>query len=212
MWQFDHKEGWAIKNWYFWIVVLEKSLESPLDCKEIKPVSPQGNQPWMLIERVDIEAAAPILWPPDVKCWLIGKDPGPGRDWGQEEKGTKEDKMAGWHHHLMHMSLSKLQELVMDREAWPVTIHEVAKSQTQLNDWTELNWCRYQQTACKNPKNKTQSILRQNMHFLKKTENSPELGIQNCKRVHHNFMKWTLLWIPKSSLQAKFTKQQLSSL
>ena len=95
MWELDHKEGWAVKNWCFWIVVLEKTLESPLDSKEIKPVNPKGNQPWIFFGRTDAEA--PILWPPDAKSWLIGKDPDAGKDWGQEEKGMTEDEMVGWH-------------------------------------------------------------------------------------------------------------------
>ena len=98
MWEFDHKEGWVVKNWCFWIVVLEKSLESPLDRKEIKPVNPKGNYPWIFTGRTDAEAETPILWPPDVKNWLFWKDPDAGRDWEQEEKGTIEDEMIGWHH------------------------------------------------------------------------------------------------------------------
>ena len=100
MWEMDHKEGWALKNWCFRTVVLEKTLESPLDCKEIKPVSTKRNQSWIFIGRADAKAVAPILWPPDVKSWLTGKDPGAGKGWGQEEKGTAEDEMAGWHHRL----------------------------------------------------------------------------------------------------------------
>ena len=100
MWELDPKGGWAPKNWWFRTVVLEKSLESPLDCKEIKVVSPKRNQPWIFIGRTDAEAEAPILWPPDVKGWLIGKDPDAGKDWGQEEKGMTEDEMVGWHHRL----------------------------------------------------------------------------------------------------------------
>ena len=95
MWELDYKESWALKNWCFWTVGLEKTLESPLDYKEIKPVNPKGNQHWIFIVKTDAEA--PILWPPDVKDWLVGKDPDAGRDWGQE-KGTTEDEMAGWHH------------------------------------------------------------------------------------------------------------------
>ena len=94
------KKGWVLKNWCFWTVVLEKSLESPLDCKEIKPVSPKENQSWILIGKTDAEAETPILWPPDVKNRLIGKDPDAGKDWRQEEKGMTEDKTAGWHHQL----------------------------------------------------------------------------------------------------------------
>ena len=98
MWELDHKESWMPKNWCFWTVVLEKTLESPSDCKEIKPVNPKGNKPWIFIGRTDAEA--PILWPPDVKSRPIGKDFDAGKDRGQEEKGTKEDEMVRWHHRL----------------------------------------------------------------------------------------------------------------
>ena len=101
MWEFNHKEGWVQKNWCFRTVALEKTLESPLETlKEIKPVHPKGNQPWIFIGRTDAEAEAPILWPPDAKSWLIWKDPDTGKDWGQEEKGTTEHEMVGWHHWL----------------------------------------------------------------------------------------------------------------
>ena len=100
MWDLDHKEGWVLKNWCFQTVVLEKTLQSPLDCKEIKPVNPKGNQLWIFIGRTDAEVEAPILWPPDVKSWLIGKDPDAGKDFRQEEKGTAEDEMVGWHHQV----------------------------------------------------------------------------------------------------------------
>ena len=98
MWELDYKEGWALKNWCFWTVVLEKTLESPLDCKEIKSVKPKGNVPWIFIERAGAEDGAPILWPPDAKSRLIGKDPDAGKDWRQEAKWTTEDEMLGWHH------------------------------------------------------------------------------------------------------------------
>ena len=98
MWELDHKESWARKNWCFWIAVLEKSVESPLDSKEIKQVNPKGNQPWIFIGRTDAET--PILWPPDAKSRFIGKGPDAGKDWRQEVKGTTEDKMVGWHHQL----------------------------------------------------------------------------------------------------------------
>ena len=100
MWKLDCKESWAPKNWCFWTVVLEKTPESPLDCKEIQPVHPKGNQPWIFTGRTDAEAETPILWPPDVKNWLIWKDPDAGKDWGQDEKGMTEDEMVGWHHWL----------------------------------------------------------------------------------------------------------------
>ena len=100
MWELDYKESWAPKNWCFWTVVLEKTLESPLDCKEIQPVHPKGDQSWVFIGRTDLEAKTPILWPPDVKSWLIWKDFDAGKDWGQEEKGTTVGEMVGWHHWL----------------------------------------------------------------------------------------------------------------
>ena len=100
MWELDYKESWVPKNWCFWTVLLEKTLESPLDCKEIQPVHPKGDQPLVFFGRTDVEAETAILWPPDAKSWLIGKDPDAGKDWGQEKKGTTEDEMVGWHHRL----------------------------------------------------------------------------------------------------------------
>ena len=100
MWELNHKESWAPKSWCFWIVVLEKTLESPLDCKTTQPIHPKGDQSWVFIGRTDVEAEAPILWPPDAKNWLIGKDPDAGKDWRQEEKGTTEDETVGWYHWL----------------------------------------------------------------------------------------------------------------
>ena len=100
MWELDYKESWVLKNWCFWTVVLEKTLESPLDCKEIQPVHPNGDQSWVFIGKTDVEAETSVLWPPDAKSWLIWKDPDAGKDWGQEEKGTTEDKMVGWHYRL----------------------------------------------------------------------------------------------------------------
>ena len=100
MWELNCEESWVPKNWCFWTVVLEKTLEGPLDCKEIQPVHPKGDQSWVFIGRTDAEAETPILWPPDVKSWLIWKDPDAGKDWGQAEKGTAEDEMIGWHHQL----------------------------------------------------------------------------------------------------------------
>ena len=125
-------------RWCFWTVVLEKILESPLDCKEIQQVYPK-DQSWVFTGRTDVEAETPILWPPDAKSWLTGKDPDAGKDWGQE-KGMTEDEMVGWHHWLHGHGFGELQLLVMDREAWRATVHGVAKSQTRLSDWTELNW------------------------------------------------------------------------
>ena len=138
MWELDYKESWAPKNWCFWTVVLEKTLESSLDCKEIQPVHPKAEQSWVFTGRTDAEAETPILWPPHAKSWLVGKDPDAGRDWGQEEKGTTEDKMVRWPTDSLDMSLSKLRKLMMDRETWSAAVHGVAKSQMRLSDWTEL--------------------------------------------------------------------------
>ena len=140
VWEVDCEESWAQKNWCFWTVLLEKTVESPLNCKEIQPVHPKGYQSWVFIGRTDVEAETPILWPPNAKKWLIGKDPDAGKDWGQEEKGTTEDEMVGWRHHLDGCGFEWTMWVVRDKEAWHAAVHEIAKSRIWLSDWTELNW------------------------------------------------------------------------
>ena len=136
MWELDCKESWVQKNCCFWTVVLEKTLESPLDCKEIQPVNLKGNQPWIFTGRTDAETEVSTLWPPDGKSQLIRKDPDAGKEWRQEEKGMTEDKMVGWHHRLNGHEFEQLWELVTDREAWRVAVHGVTKSRTWLSNWT----------------------------------------------------------------------------
>ena len=135
-WGLDHKKGRAPENWCFQTVVLEQTLESPMDSKEIQPVNPKGNQPWIFIGRTDAEAEVPILWPPDVKSWHIGKDPDASKDWGPEETGATEDEMVDDITDSTDVSLSKLWEIVKDREAWHAAVRGVTKSQTRLSEWT----------------------------------------------------------------------------
>ena len=144
MWELDYKESWALKNWCFWTVLLKKTLESPLDCKEIQPVHPKGDQSWVFIARTDAEAETPILWPPHGKSWFIGKDPKAGRDWGQE-KGTTEDEMAGWHHRLDGHEFEKTPGVgdgpggLACCNSWGYRVGQ---------DWvTELNWTELKSNA-----------------------------------------------------------------
>ena len=156
MWELDRKEGWALKNWCFWTVVLEKTLESPLDSQEVKPVNPKGNQSWIFIGRTDAEAKALILWPPYAKNWLIGKDPDAGKDWRQEERGVTEDEMIGWHHQLDGHEFEQAQG-VGDREAWHAAVHGVAKN------WaTELNWKGKDTLCIKEQIQEVQQLLNRN--------------------------------------------------
>ena len=137
MWESNHKEGWTLKNLCFWTVVLEKTLESPLDSKEIKPVNPKGNQRWIFIGRTDTEA--PILWPPDVNSQLIGKDPDDGKDWRKEEKGATENEMFGWHYWLNGHDFKQTPGVGIGQGSRVVLQSMGLQSQTWLSDWTTTN-------------------------------------------------------------------------
>ena len=139
IWELDHGKGWAPKNWCFRVVVLEKTLESPSDSKETKPVKSKGNQPWIFIGRPDAEAEALILWPPDAKSWLTGKDPDARKDGRQEEKGATEDELFGWCHWFNGHEFEQTLETVKDREAWHAIVHGVAERQTWLNDSVQFS-------------------------------------------------------------------------
>jgi len=187
MWELDCEEGWVLKNWCFWTVVLEKTLESPLDCKEIQPVHSGGDQPWDFFEENDAEAETPVHWPPHAKSWLIGKDSDAGKDCGQEEKGTTEDKMPGWHHWLD------------GRESgWTLGVgegqgglaccdsrgHKELDTTEQLN-WIELNWM-IQDVTEKHHKNKSTHCKNHVISFILivRWPNSHELSILTAAKAY----------------------------
>ena len=159
MWELDCEEGWVLKNWCFWAVVLEKTLESPLDCNEIQPVHSEGDQSWVFIGRTDAKAETPVLWLPHGKSWLIGKDSDAGRDWGQEEKGTTEDEMAGWHYWLngcesqWTLGVGDGQEGLVCSNSWGYK--ELDK--TERLNWTELK--RVGLKTCHHDKNSSNSVV-----------------------------------------------------
>ena len=142
MWELDCEESWTLKNWCFWTVVLEKTLESPLDCKEIQPGHSEGDQPWDFFGRNDAKAETLVLWPPHAKTWLIAENSDAGRDWGQEEKGTTEDEMAGWHHRLDGHE-SEWTPGVGDGQGGLACCDSWSRKESDMTErlnWTELNW------------------------------------------------------------------------
>ena len=153
MWELDHKESWVLKNWCFWTVVLEETLESPLDCREIQPVHPKGNQCWIFIERTDAEAETPIVWPPDVEGWFIWKDPDAGKDWQQEKKGTTQDEMVGWHHQLDGHDFEQVPGVGDGQGALACCSPWGCKESdtTERLNWTELNWGVVLEKTLENP-------------------------------------------------------------
>ena len=200
MGELDYEESWALKNWCFWTVVLEKTLESPLDCKEIQPVHPKGDQSWVSIGRTDVEAETPILWPHRAKSWLIGKDPDAGRDWGQEEKGMTEDEMAGWHYQLDGLEFGWTPR-VGDGQGGLACCNSWGHSWTQLSDWTELNWTekRRAEGGCVWRKDERsyfrsvdlkylRNITAQTLRYLRYTD-------QDCCASSENLLK-CFLWLP----------------
>ena len=183
MWELDCEESWAPKNWCFGTVVLGKTLESPLDCKEMQPVHFKGDQSWMFIGRTDAEAETPILWPPHVKSWLIVKDPDAGRDWGQEDKGMTEDEMAGWHH------------LWVKSGSWWWTgkpaVLQFMGSQRVGHDWvTELNWTEYLLVLCS--RHWVKYLHESSYHIIpvQKWETGPSLRThkRECQSSNHYFI------------------------
>ena len=191
MWELDCEEGWGSKNWCFWTVVLEKTLESPLDCKKIQPVYPKGDKSWVFIGRTDVEAETPILWPPDAKSWLIGKDSDAGRLWAQEEKGTTDGEMAGWHHWLDgHESewtpgVGDGQGALACCDSWGRKELDV----TEPLNWTELNILSFpggassKEPACECRKHKR---LRLNPEW----EDPLEKGMAT----HSSILPWEIPW------------------
>ena len=180
MWELDYKESWVLKNWCFW-TVLEKSLKRPLDCKEIQPVHPKGNQSWIFIGRTDAAAETLILWPPDVKKWLIWKDPDAGKDWRQEEKGMTKDKMVGWHHQLNGNEFKQALGVGVGQGSLACCSPRVAKSQTPLSHWTELNWT-------EGPSRRVHNIISpQSTEVFRQSLDSYAVKLRSLKKVYLYF-------------------------
>ena len=183
MWELDYKESWVLKNWGFWTVVLEKTLESPWDCKEIQPVHPKGDQSWVFIGRTDAEAETPILWPSDVKNWLIGKDPHVWKDWRWKEKGTTEDELVGCHYWLKGHEFGWTPGAGDGQGGLACCSPRVAKSWTRLSDWTALNW---------------------RVITLSKSQNHQKQAVEKEMTTHSSVLAWKISWAEEPGrLQSK---------
>ena len=210
MWELDYKESWVLKNWCFWTPVLEKTLENPLDSKEIQPVHPKGDQSWVFIGRTDAEAETPILWPPDAKNWLIWKDPDAGKDWRQEENGTTEDEMVGWHHWLSG------QWVWAESGSWwwtgrPGMLWFTGLQRVRQNWTTELNWTvllghKKARELQKTSTSFSLTTLKTLVCGSQKTKILKEMGIPD----HHTYFLRNLYEVKKQQLELDM-KQQTSS-
>ena len=191
MWELDCEKSWAPKNWYVWTVVLEKTLEGPLTCKEIQPVHSEGDQPWDFFGRNDAKAEAPVLWPPHDKSWLIGKDSDAGRDWGQEERGTTQDEMAGWHHRLNGCE-SEWTPGVGDGQGGLACCNSWGRKESDTTE--QLNWGFPEGQRVKNlPSMRETQVRSQGL------ENPLEKGMST----HSSNLTWQIPWAKKPGRVAK---------
>ena len=207
MWELGCKESWAPKNWWFWTVVSEKTLEHPLDCKEIKPVNSKGNQSWIFMGMADVEAETPILWPPDVKNWLIWKVPDAGKDWRWEEKGTTKDETVGWHHRLDGQEPEKAQRVADGQGSLACCSPWGSKESdmTEQLNWTELRWTL-------RVANQFSSFLDMWSSLTSQSDSRPEAQTTAFARVGEYVKSWGLLVTRSQSRLKEVTRGGLKTL